>query len=99
VIQPDPKPVPRITKEHYERIAEGMTEKQVEAILGAPAGNYATGPVLSMRPPRVKRWTSPPITTKTWRGDWGWIEVGFDKEGSVCSKSLRAGSRLSQGAR
>ena len=34
---------PAITPASYERIREGMTEAEVEAVLGGPPGDYTNG--------------------------------------------------------
>jgi hypothetical protein len=39
---------PRITRENFERIKEGMSQEEVEAILG-PAGDCRTGPTRPVR--------------------------------------------------
>ncbi len=48
VLWPQPD---RITKANYERIEEGMTRAEVEALLGPP-GNYQTGP-MNLQDPQV----------------------------------------------
>ncbi|MCI0376235.1 MAG: hypothetical protein L0215_01380 [Gemmataceae bacterium] len=71
----------RINALSFERIQEGMTEKEVEEILGVPAGDYGTKahPELTVLPlGDRKRWTS----------DDAQIVVDFDKRGLVVLKRL-----------
>jgi hypothetical protein len=72
----------RITEENFARIKEGMTEKEVESILGVPAGNYETKkrmplPAHDLFVPTV------PCETKVWEGNGLVITIWFDAEGKV----------------
>jgi hypothetical protein len=75
----------RITEENFNRIKEGMSRADMEAILG-PAGDYTTGPVLGG--PREswhrRNFDEDPDSVKqriTWIGDRGWIVALADAEG------------------
>ncbi|MCI0378840.1 MAG: hypothetical protein L0215_14630 [Gemmataceae bacterium] len=74
----------RINHESFNRIQEGMTEKDVEAIFGVPAGDYTTGPVMELK--------SDSGFSKVWRVDKPWmsnfsrIYVAFDERGLVVWK-------------
>jgi hypothetical protein len=85
-------PQHRITEENIAAIKLGMTEKQVEAILGGPAGIYAFGAVTGHYPWPMH--CSPPITGldlaketggkgKEWVAKDISIFVLFDGEGRV----------------
>ena len=55
----------RITRESVRRIRIGMTESQVEALLGAPPGDYTTaGPRL-----RIAVWNPQGLLQETWESD------------------------------
>jgi hypothetical protein len=86
-------PRSHITQAYVAKIQVGMTEAEVEAILGGPAGNYA-------RPPRRYGLFGPPLptcggglhilklagtpgTVKTWEGEDYRVEVIFDADSRV----------------
>jgi hypothetical protein len=66
----------RITRENCERITEGMTFAEVEAILGPP-GDYRAGPTQPDDPPPFPWFGSGvmPELPRAWRGDHGVIYV------------------------
>jgi hypothetical protein len=67
---------PPVSHERYERIREGMTVEEVEAVIGVPPGNYETR--------RHRRITYAfPWSDSIWRGDEGAIAVRFDGSGRV----------------
>jgi hypothetical protein len=72
---------PRINQEMLDRIEIGMTRTEVAAILGAPPGDYRTGPtILLLDGPSLL----PPCQEHTsWWGDDMIIEVGWCG-GRVC---------------
>jgi hypothetical protein len=78
-----------INLENFAKIQPGMSESDVEAILGGPAGNYSSGNyssgwVKTKSPLRV--WTGwPPPVEKAWITDEGCIVVLFDESGKVMS--------------
>jgi hypothetical protein len=65
-----------------ERIKEGMTRAEVEAILGGPPGDYRTRPEgFIFEIPRTSMQVS-----ERWYGDEGKVDVGFDLDNTqVCS--------------
>jgi hypothetical protein len=68
----------------FQQIRCGMTEREVEEVLGCPPGNYARlGPHPNPvdRPPEVSRGTG-----KVWVNDMIWIVVIFDNQGKVKRK-------------
>jgi hypothetical protein len=75
-------PSDRVTRENYMRIRAGMTQADVEAILGPP-GDYTTGPfsngdgehlLFEMGPEHPLR---DPTSQARWLGDRGWIQVDY----------------------
>ena len=75
-------PQHRITRESFARIQAGMTEQEVEAILGVPAGYYATARVAfaecyDLRVPAG-------AVEKQWTCDEGTILVFFYPADRVC---------------
>jgi hypothetical protein len=82
-----------ITRENYERLREGMTQKQVEAILGVPPGVYTSdsthyypfsgpGPFPMTLGYLVDRDLHRPFEgRKAWYGDrfFVWVESGPDR--------------------
>jgi hypothetical protein len=84
--QPD-----RITRENCDRIREGMTRAEVEAILGPP-GDYTTWPTDITRWPRGTDWRMGDLFAE-WRGDEGRILVLLDQDdGLVHSDGIFAPS-------
>jgi hypothetical protein len=68
----------RITRENVQVIEKGMTEDQVEVILGAPAGDYSSKRRFQFRHVLAKRWSG-----KFWGSDEAAIWVHFDEAGPV----------------
>src|SRR5262245_43608117 len=77
---------PGITPANYGRIREGMTEQQVEALLGGPATGTRTAPYAGSYVPeefeaaRVER-------LREWVGDGTYVLVGFNKAEAVTWKA------------
>jgi hypothetical protein len=77
-----------IDREHYNRIWKGMTQAEIEALLGAPPGHYnrATTSYQSRdltpeEPAQARR--------AYWVGDDGYIRVTFDPQaGTVVAKQF-----------
>src|SRR4051794_12625345 len=40
-----------VSRESFERLQPGMAEPEVEALLGGPAGDYSSGPLVAALPP------------------------------------------------
>jgi hypothetical protein len=80
---------PRITRENFERIEEGMRREDVEAILGPP-GDYRTGPTYNPESFSIASFGSwgPRGTMLAWEGDKGGIEVWVDPGGVVFESSF-----------
>jgi hypothetical protein len=68
----------RITAANCGLIREGMSQSDVEGILGGPPGDYRTVP--------TKEWMLKPYRPgeepKTWQGDTGDIQVVFSPDGA-----------------
>jgi hypothetical protein len=83
----------RITRQSYNGIRAGMTEHEVEKLLGGPAGDYTNG------------WYAPPMiiggcglcddelyrnvdvrVQLEWTGSKGEVWIGFDERGRVMQK-------------
>lgn len=89
----DSSPPPRFTAALADRIHQGMTEAEVVAVLGMPAGDYHTTEIYLRAPDdyRSKVWIKPEglrgpdgITEKAWISNEGGVTVEFDSEGRVC---------------
>jgi hypothetical protein len=69
----------RITPENYDRIAEGMTQGEVEAILGRPAD-------------LDNLWAAKPLPKSSiWAGEQWTIMVEFDASGRVLARACEEG--------
>ena len=87
-----PRPGAGITQENSERIREGMTEQEVEAVLGCPAGNYR-GPESVLQERGIPLWVSvdgdcedgPQL--KLWVGPRFAVHVLVDCRGRVVQSS------------
>jgi hypothetical protein len=78
----------RITAESWKQIQIGMSEKEVEEILGGPGKRQC--------PPGLVRQLSEPhdislfdrFISKYWTSQRGCIQVNFDLRGNVCEKAF-----------
>jgi hypothetical protein len=76
------KPRPDINRANFERIKKGMTLREVEAIIGAPAGDYTTEPTSIVD----DGWYV--SGDKEWVDDEGAISVWFDPQGRIRDMSF-----------
>jgi hypothetical protein len=85
--------VPWLTAPNYQinqkvtdQIQWGMTDKEVEQIIGVPPGTYVHLPFQVA----VPHFFEPPEDTieKNWLGSDGIIQVYFDHRGLVCTKDF-----------
>jgi SmpA / OmlA family len=85
----------RINEKTYEQIEVGMTEEQVQAILGCPPGNYSmhgttwlgSGPrIYWLHPEGSSSQFEPDVVSKAWITDDLLIGVYFDRDGRVDRK-------------
>jgi hypothetical protein len=76
-------PGPGITRVNFGKIRAGMTERDVEDLLGCPAGDYREGEVLGWRP-AAGGWQAEEITyRRSWFGNDLFIHVQFDESDRV----------------
>jgi hypothetical protein len=73
-------PRPRINGESIKLIKVGMTQEEVEAILGVPPGNYSSGPICFFPPGGLTP------RTELWIGEESAVHVSFDASRKVVSK-------------
>jgi outer membrane protein assembly factor BamE (lipoprotein component of BamABCDE complex) len=82
----------RFTQLQCDRIQIGMTEDQVERVMGVPAGYHAKepprvyGPLAFDFTPEGRTVSNTQQTQKCWGGDEGIVVVVFDKQGKVTQK-------------
>jgi hypothetical protein len=78
-------PPPSISCDSYELITAGMTEREVERIVGTRPGGYGefSGPDAELS----QKWSAP-LRWSDWGNDYGILSVGYDADGRVCYKSL-----------
>jgi hypothetical protein len=88
VLLPRPSPV---TVAAFDRIEMGMTQKEVETILGGPPGDYRTGPtgdykirIRAKYSPGAGTWPPP----SDWQGDEGVARFRFDAGGNMIAKEF-----------
>jgi hypothetical protein len=82
---------PRFTRDMASRIHPGMTEQEVVAILGRPAGNYTSRIDWEwVYTPMLLVWQYPEgssnedgSTAKGWMSDEAWVAVYFNPDGRV----------------
>jgi hypothetical protein len=90
----------RITFENFARIEEGMSQEEVEAILGPP-GDYRTGPVRSDVSPKGVDWGlfNPFLKSRArWNGDTAEITVQFHRRKGAVFACCDGVSRAEQSA-
>jgi hypothetical protein len=85
-LSPPSGPGSQITRARYERLREGMTEAEVDAVFGVPAGHYGSpGGCVTLEevsfPGAVRH--------REWWGDAGNVEVGFGADGRLVGKHFR----------
>jgi outer membrane protein assembly factor BamE (lipoprotein component of BamABCDE complex) len=78
-------PRPGISRQNAERIRAGMSCKEVEAILGGPAGDYRTGPTAPVggNVPSPYWLIESEEDYPSWKSDSGTVWVRFDAAGLV----------------
>jgi hypothetical protein len=106
-----PQPSSRITRENFERIKEGMSREEVEAILGPPC-DFSTGPLVRVRANRPPNPFSvenfDPITVigsgdnreelLVWKIDRQLISINFGPSGRVEDLWMHDVARVNQTA-
>jgi hypothetical protein len=92
----------RVTPENVERLRVGMTQNEVEAIIGLP-GDHSTQETVVM-PMNTESWcdvigeTNPNERKARWIGDKTWVDVAFDKTGHVTFLQLGKRGVVDHGA-
>jgi hypothetical protein len=82
-------PLPsRVTRANFDRIKEGMSRADVEALLGPP-GDYTTAPTSFDRMEGVWR---PGSKEAKWEGDECMVVVDFDASGHAVGKLFSPGA-------
>jgi hypothetical protein len=81
-----PRPESPVNEAAAARVQPGLTEAEVEAVLGGPAGDYRVGSravtfEVGLAPP-------PGHVLKTWRGDDGLVLIQFGPDGRVAAVSF-----------
>src|ERR1700676_3544650 len=75
-----------ITAGNIAKIRDGMTESEAMQILGAPAGDYSEGRQHGFALP-----VGPGLIRKGWIADRCSIELDFDADGRISTKTPRVG--------
>jgi hypothetical protein len=70
-----------IDSEHFIRIERGMSQAEVEAILGGPPGDFRTAEVFNFGATP----SEPVGRRETWSGNEGEIDVDFGEDGVIFS--------------
>src|SRR5215471_8048203 len=71
----------RINRESFEKIQVGMTQSDVESLLGVPPGDYSTREYTFLEPP----WPLSKIWEFQWIGNDGRIRVKLDEKRNVAT--------------
>jgi hypothetical protein len=85
--------------EQSDRIRAGMTRAEVEALLGGPPGDYATG-YTELRVLRARKGLGrggPEDTYELWLGDSGAIWVFFDTSNTVSGRLYEGQVKIERG--
>lgn len=91
-------PSAELTKKSFDRIKAGMQLQKVKAILGAPPGDYRTGPTIScLRGFASFAVEDNTLSNLTWQGDRANIEVWIDPKRVVKYSSYECRSPMSVG--
>jgi hypothetical protein len=81
------RPQPVINQATADQIQQGMTEAEVDAIIGAPQGNYNPGNYFTGREDvEFPLWAADAVKRKKWTGGQGVILVFFDNQGKVVGR-------------
>ncbi len=93
-----PRPThPVIRYENYERIRNGMSRAEVEALLGPP-GDYRTGPT-NPHDRMAPSWDADGVarTMLEWEDDTAYVAVILEPPGVASSREYCAVSRMEEG--
>ena len=86
---------PRLRYENYSRIQKGMTQAQVENLLGGPPGNYGFNQIEPNLAPFARSSYFPvlPSKSKTWFNDQIQLIIYFDTNGRVSHQQQQTFNR------
>jgi hypothetical protein len=85
-----------IDEEHFDSIRGGMSQAEVEAILGGAPGDFTTQPMRFDDLAR-KTGTRPGGRWERWAGNHGQIQVWFDEDGETHVRCFTAGAPAAAG--
>jgi hypothetical protein len=79
----------RITRESFDQLHDRMRLADIEALVGAPPGDYTTAPTTEVGPPPIKTfeppdglsWNDSGGRQVAWYGDEGDLLVGYGTDG------------------
>ena len=74
----------------FKAVQPGMTQSEVESLVGGPPGSYGGMDIEGMTIRGVGE-QSNGDTLEVWHDEEVWFEVHFDREGRVTDKYLRTG--------
>lgn len=77
------RPRPQIDPATAAQLKGGMTEAEVDAVIGAPEGHYGPGFLLGRRDFDVFKTLAGAAKRKKWTGEHGIILVWFDNQGRM----------------
>jgi hypothetical protein len=85
-----PPPAGRLHVENFSRVRNGMSQGEVEALLGGSPGNYGT-PLAVAGWMTLEGYSGPPGSiVNVWRDDRNRLEIAFDDSGCVAGFHRRA---------
>jgi hypothetical protein len=92
------EPAVRFTEANWQKVVLSMTEDEVAAVLGVPAGDYRTEAkkaqlwsLLETKGPQLRMAMPERNSFKSWIGDQGAILTVFDKRGKLSHYQLIKG--------
>jgi hypothetical protein len=79
-------PRPGISKANFDRLRQGMTQEDVEVVLGPPSGTSPSRPIPGYAEMAYRTWHGGGKEKRTfcWEGGSRTIIVGFQASGQVC---------------
>jgi hypothetical protein len=87
----DPEPGPRLLVENFPSIRNGMSQAEVETLLGGPPGYYGQYPGGTGRMTAEGVISPPGSVERIWHDDSNRFEIYFDSGGFVVTAHKRAG--------
>jgi hypothetical protein len=85
-------PPRQLQTQNFPSVRAGMTQAEVERLLGGPPGKYGRYANGICGPPTAEGFLVPPGSVeKIWCDDANWFEIYFDAQGRVVARYKRAG--------